>query len=435
MDGQGWRHQRDLRGKLRSAMDFGARRATGRALWRLGAMAPGALVGAIASGAIISAIAPALGSAPQTAREALVQRRACAGCNLRGNDLSGLNLQGASLPGANLSHAVVTWADLRGADLRGADLRYAYLWGADLTGALLEGTLLCGAVMPNGSTSSLGCSASAAPMAIPTAVPRTMPTAAPTAMPTAPADGDPPPPMAQPMVPAEGDPPPPIAAPATGFGPAPQRPLAPATLALNPDQGFATVRDRLAPGEQDVWQVNALPGRLNALVLSPDLGVRLSVVTPTGETRARFRQRQLSVEVPTPGRYDLRVDNSGSLTDYQLALTFDPVLETAAAIAAPASIGPRALSLDPLTQMGMVETAIAAGERQEWLMDGRRGRVQIQLITMDPNLRLDLLGQDGRHLARQTRQQVVQLPQDGQYRIVVEAGEEASTYELRVRRL
>ncbi|GAB4357331.1 MAG: hypothetical protein Fur0042_26700 [Cyanophyceae cyanobacterium] len=385
----------------------------------------------------MSAIAPALGSAPQTAREALVQRRACAGCNLRGNDLSGLNLQGASLPGANLSHAVVTWADLRGADLRGADLRYAYLWGADLTGALLEGTLLCGAVMPNGSTSSVGCSASAATTTA--AVPMAMPTAAPMAMPTAPADGgDPPPPMAQPMGPAGGNPPPPIAAPATGFGPAPRQPMAPTALALNLDQAFTTVRDRLAPGEQDIWQVNATTGRINALVLSPDLGVRLSVVTPSGETRARFRQRQLSVEVPAPGRYDLRVDNSGSLTDYQLALTFDPVLETAAtatAMAAPASVGPRALSLDPLTQMGMVTTAIAAGERQEWLMDGRRGSVEIQLITTDPTLRFDLMGHDGRHLARQTQRQVVRLPRDGQYRLIIEADEEASTYELRVRRL
>jgi hypothetical protein len=420
MDGQGWRHQRRYRGAL------------GRAI------APVAVFSAIVPVAILCAIAPAAqGSAPQTAREVLVQRRACAGCNLRGNDLSGLNLQGASLPGANLSHAVVTWADLRGADLRGADLRYAYLWGADLTGALLEGTLLCGAVMPNGSTSSVGCTASAATATATIAAPATPPRATSPAIPTAP--------MAQtmapspkPMAPAGGNPPPPIAAPATGFGPAPQRRTATAALALNLDQGFAAVRDRLAPGEQDVWQVNAAPGRLNALVLSPDLGVRLSVVTPTGETRARFRQRQLSVEVPVPGRYDLRVDNSGSLADYQLALTFDPIRETAAtatAMAAPAFVGPRAFSLDPLTQTGMVTVAIAAGERQEWLMDGRRGPVEIQLISTDSTLRFDLMGQDGRHLARQAQRQVVRLPQDGQYRLIVEADEGASTYELRVRRL
>lgn len=401
-----------------------------------GAIALARVAGPVVVGmAALTAIAPpALGSAPPTAREVLVQQRSCAGCNLRGNDLSGLNLQGASLAGANLSHAVVTWADLRGADLRGADLRYAYLWGADLTGALLEGTLLCGAVMPNGTTSSVGCGAPAAPATVPLATPVVAPMTVP---------------MGAPMAGswAQGE----VSPQAASFGPpgpqsaeaGPQRRAVPGELTLDGDRAFAAVRDRLAPGERDVWQVNAPPGRINALVLSPDLGVRLNVVSPTGQSSARFRQRRISVEVPTQGRYGLMVDNSGDLTDYQLAITFDPVLGSEPIAAAfnaptantPAAISPRALSLDPLTQMGQVATAIAAGQRQEWLMDGRRGSFEIKLLTTDPDLYFDLMGQDGRHLARQTRQQVVRLPADGQYRIIVTAGEGASTYELRVRRL
>ena len=389
--------------------------------------------GAIAALGLCGAVVvTATAARSATVRDLLVQTRACAGCNLRGDDLSGLDLRGASLPGANLSYAVATLSDLRGADLRGADLRYAYLWGADLTGARLDGALLCGTVMPNGSTSSVGCGAPVVPTATPMATPMAAPAATPMAAPTAA-------PAATPVAVPMGAPQPPVSpGPQLGAGQMERLAATRPVLELRPDPGssLAAASDRLAPGEQDLWQINVPPGRLNAIVLSPDPEVRLDIVSPTGEPLVRNR-RQGSVEVPAQGRYGILVENSRRLTTYDVAATLDPVLEPARAtlLGTMAAAEVRALSLDPIAQTGQVTSTIASAARQVWLVDARRGTLEVKLQSDDPQVQFAVLGQDGRHFARQSRQQLLRIPADGQYRVVVMGGETAATYELQIRQL
>ena len=71
-------------------------------------------------------------------QNAVKNRLALSGADLRWANLSGVDLSGVDLHRADLSGADLSWADLHRADLSGADLRGADLSWADLRGANLD---------------------------------------------------------------------------------------------------------------------------------------------------------------------------------------------------------------------------------------------------------------------------------------------------------
>lgn len=113
---------------------------------RLFAVSASAVLAALFLGITLAAQAGQDPQAAPTAKEKLLQSRACVECNLSGVGFEkGTNLRGVDVSGATMVGTILYGVDLTNANFAGADLSKAVLSFADLTNANLANVNLAGA--------------------------------------------------------------------------------------------------------------------------------------------------------------------------------------------------------------------------------------------------------------------------------------------------